>query len=130
MYILIIGFFILLAFSALEYYKHQKYRKQITGAQASDKELRTIRPLIANLSQNPEAFLGVSEDMLRETNNILSNRIQVMKDAGRDPKVIANFEKTFLGDVPKSYSSVAEVEAANLPVGTEVIINGRRAVIE
>ncbi|HEX38284.1 MAG TPA: poly-gamma-glutamate synthase PgsB [Candidatus Cloacimonetes bacterium] len=29
MYILIIGFFILLAFSALEYYKHQKYRKQI-----------------------------------------------------------------------------------------------------
>jgi hypothetical protein len=31
---------------------------------------------------------------------------------------------------PKTFSTAEEAEAANLPKGTEVIINGRRAVIE
>jgi len=62
----------------------QKFRKVITGAQASDKELRTLRPLIASLTSTPEAFFNIANDLISETNRSVDTRLGLMSDIGRD----------------------------------------------
>lgn len=70
----------------------QKYRVKTTGVQASDKELSRLRPLIANLVQNPETFKMNMADLLKELDQSVSNRINGLRAAGRDEKVISGFE--------------------------------------
>jgi hypothetical protein len=62
----------------------QQYRKVITGAQASDKELRMLRPLIAALSDRPEVFFSTINDIISENDRMLSDRLTTMEAAGRD----------------------------------------------
>jgi hypothetical protein len=70
----------------------QKYRTQVTGAQASDLEIQRLRPLIANLMQNPETFKRNAADLAKELDNAVSNRIGLQRIAGRDEKVLQGFE--------------------------------------
>jgi len=76
----------------------QKYRIKVTGVQASDKELARLRPLIFNLSQNPEVFLQNADDIIRELDQSASNRIGMLEAGGRDQEKIDNFEKFYFGN--------------------------------
>ena len=62
----------------------QKYRKIITGAQASDKELKTIRPLVANFLQAPERFFINANDIVSEADRAFNRRLDLMESVGRD----------------------------------------------
>lgn len=76
----------------------QKYRIPTTGVQASDKELRVLRPLISNLSQNPEVFLLSAEEIAKELDQSVNNRIGVARSIGRDEERIKKLESFYFGD--------------------------------
>jgi len=77
----------------------QKYRVQTTGAQASDKELKTLRPLIARLVDNPEVFQETMVDLQRELDQAVTNRFSTQRNLGRDKNVIDNMENSYFGRV-------------------------------
>jgi len=96
----------------------QKFRKVITGAQASDKELRTLRPLIASLTSTPEAFFNIANDLISETNRSVDTRLGLMEDIGRDTKRLrARFESRKL----KLGSSVASKGLNNNKIGRFIV---------
>lgn len=45
----------------------QLYRKATTGAQASDKELKVLRPLLPQLTERPEIFFGKIDETVKGT---------------------------------------------------------------
>lgn len=113
----------------------QKYRVKTTGAQASDKELRTLRPLIARLVDEPEVFKQTIADLEKELDQAVSNRLATQRAMQRDSNIINSLERNYFGEnyQPVTENNFATEEAAiqaNLPPGTPIIINGRRAVIE
>lgn len=66
----------------------QQYRIVITGAQASDKELKSLRPLIINMTQRPGVFFATASDLVNEATRNADTRIQLMESAGRDTSKI------------------------------------------
>lgn len=62
----------------------QSYRKVITGAQASDKELRMLRPLIASFKDRPEVFFANLDSTENEANALLTSRFDMYDAFGRD----------------------------------------------
>lgn len=71
----------------------QKYRKVVTGAQASNKELVMLRPLIATFSQRPGVFFSVANDLISESDRVFNDRVNLMESAGRDVSKIKEFQK-------------------------------------
>ena len=69
----------------------QSYRKIITGAQASDRELRMLRPLVARLISTPETFLQSIDSIVAENDSILNNRVGLMDAFGRDTSQLKKF---------------------------------------
>ena len=62
----------------------QQYRKIITGAQASDKELKTLRPLIASFTDRPENFFENINSLIDENDRLFQTRLSTAGAAGRD----------------------------------------------
>jgi hypothetical protein len=83
----------------------QKYRIETTGAQASDKELQRLRPLIANLAQNPQSFMLTAEDIMRELDQSVSNRIGNARAVNRDPQIVDNLEQFYFGNKQSTMES-------------------------
>lgn len=83
----------------------QKYRIKTTGVQASDQELQKLRPLIANFLQTPEVFEENMQDIIRELDQSVSNRISTLKSYNRDENVINSLEKMYYTQPQMSYGS-------------------------
>ena len=66
----------------------QLYRIIVTGAQASDKELRALRPLIISMTQRPGVFFATANDLVSEATRNADTRLQLMESAGRDTSKI------------------------------------------
>lgn len=62
----------------------QKFRKIVTGAQASYQELKLLRPLMESLQQRPGVFFAITNDLVNEGNRMAENRLNTMQSAGRD----------------------------------------------
>jgi hypothetical protein len=62
----------------------QKYRKIVTGAQASDRELKMLRPLIASFKQRPQVFFTVAQDIMNEYDRQYNDRLALYEAVGRD----------------------------------------------
>lgn len=75
----------------------QKYRVKTTGAQASDKELKQLRPLISRLVDEPEVFMNTLNDLRRELDQSVSNRLETQRNLGRDENVINRIEQSYFG---------------------------------
>lgn len=86
----------------------QKYRIQVTGAQASDKELARLRPLIANLSQNPEVFTKNLSDIINELDQSVTNRLGILKSYNRDENVINNLDALYFKNVSPTIQNIQQ----------------------
>ena len=62
----------------------QSYRKVVTGAQASDRELRMLRPLVASFKDRPEVFFANLANMEEEADTLLASRFDMYDAFGRD----------------------------------------------
>lgn len=86
----------------------QKYRKVITGAQASYAELKLLRPLIASFSQRPDVFFENIKTMNDEGIRMLESRIQTSKDIGRNvgtlEETISKRRAKTSNQLPQGYS--------------------------
>ena len=67
----------------------QQFRKTTTGAQASDKELRMLRPLVASLTDKPEVFFETINNRIQNIEFNYNDRLNLYKAAGRSTD---NFE--------------------------------------
>ena len=61
-----------------------KYRKIITGAQASQQELSTLRKSFAAFTDRPKVFFENMNTLIDETDRMLSNRFDLYDAVGRD----------------------------------------------
>lgn len=61
-----------------------KYRKIITGAQASNQELGTLRKSFAAFTDRPEVFFENLGSLEKETNRMLGTRFDLYDAVGRD----------------------------------------------
>lgn len=62
----------------------QSYRKVVTGAQASDRELKMLRPLVASFKDRPEVFFANLANMEEEADTLLGSRFDMYDAFGRD----------------------------------------------
>lgn len=62
----------------------QKFRKVVTGAQASYQELQNLRPLIASFKDRPGVFFENLNTLEDETNRMVNNRISTYEALGRN----------------------------------------------
>jgi hypothetical protein len=83
----------------------QQYRKVITGAQASDKELRMIRPLISSFSDRPQIFFSSINDIINENNRMIRDRLITMEASGRD---VTKLKKIFKPSIGKKVNSMEQ----------------------
>ncbi len=84
----------------------QLYRKAITGAQASDRELKMLRPLIATFKTRPEIFSAVAQDLISESGRLYSRRLSLYKGAGRDTRKLEGMIEKDANDIrPGTYDT-------------------------
>ncbi len=62
----------------------QLYRKETTGAQASDKELQMLRPNLPSLSERPEVFFGKINQTIAGTSRAKDVLLDTLDKAGYD----------------------------------------------
>lgn len=72
----------------------QKFRKVITGAQASYSELQALRPLIASFQDRPNVFFEQLGSLENETDRMLGNHLDILDAVGRDTTKIRGLIKT------------------------------------
>lgn len=82
----------------------QKYRKLITGAQASDRELRMLRPLVATFTSRPDVFFQTAKDLIGEGDRVIDTRLDLMESVGRNTTKLR-------GLVDRRRSRVQDVDA-------------------
>jgi len=70
----------------------QAFRIRVTGAQASDKELKTLRPLLAGMKDRPEVFFATIGNQMENAEIAFKDRMDIYERAGRD---ISRFEDFF-----------------------------------
>lgn len=87
----------------------QSYRKVVTGAQASDRELKMLRPLVASFKDRPEVFFANLANMEEEADSLLNSRFDMYDAFGRDTSKLRELY------APKQTDSGAE----GLKVGAE-----------
>lgn len=106
----------------------QAFRKRVTGAQASDRELRMLRPLLASLTDRPQVFFETIRTALENTEIAFEDRVDIYARAGRDVSQFENFfqeqERTSKGKKgqPKSTAKFTEGQTARNPQTGEVLI--------
>jgi len=62
----------------------QKWRIRVTGVQASDKELKVLRRVIASLSDNPRVFFQTVKNFTDNAEQDFNNLLDVKESFGRD----------------------------------------------
>ena len=98
----------------------QRYRKIITGAQASDKELKTIRPLITAFTDQPEVFFATAESLVSEARRAFNTRLDLYQAAGRDvTKMRGLLEKRAAQD--KQRTGAESFRSERAPIVTQEI---------
>lgn len=103
------------------------------GGSDSNEELKYLQKIVGgDLSMEQEALKRVLNSAEKKINKGIE-RLQRQADAAAtgkpaplDPGPTRQAEAT----QPRTFTSVQEAEAANLPKGTRIIINGRRAIVE
>lgn len=71
-----------------------KYRKIITGAQASAQELNTLRQSFARFTDRPEVFFENLNTLESETDRMLNTRFDLYDAVGRDTKKLRGLYQT------------------------------------
>jgi len=69
----------------------QSFRKRVTGAQASDRELKLLRPLLATLKDRPGVFFATIDNALANIEDSFNDRLDIYQRAGRDVSKFQNF---------------------------------------
>ena len=69
----------------------QAFRKRVTGAQASDRELKLLRPLLASLKDRPRVFFATVANQIKNIDDSFRDRLDIYKRAGRDTTNFDNF---------------------------------------
>ena len=82
----------------------QAFRKRVTGAQASDKELRMLRPLLARVQDRPGIFFETINDLIREGRNAYRDRLNLYQAAGRDIRQFEQILQGITGETPTEAS--------------------------
>lgn len=121
----------------------EKFLQTEDGGEAAQLYEDSIQFFLSNLSRTLGGERGVLTDrdikrvkafmpQLRDSKSLAEKKIQRVNDfidRRMNEKTGKPTDKERENDL-ETFSSVEEAEAANLPVGTEVIINGRKGVIE
>lgn len=106
-----------------------KYRKIITGAQASNQELSTLRKSFAAFTDRPEVFFENLGALEGETNRMLNTRFDLYEAVGRDTSKLRKiYQKESSTEIP-TFSSIEELNAAKLPKGTRVKVGNQSGVV-
>lgn len=108
----------------------QVYRKRVTGAQASNQELGTLRKIVPALKDNPAVLLASIDSLIGDTENAFNSKVDLYEKFGRDTSKLKDMFKGSQGQNVTSFKTAQEAEAANLPKGTIIMINGRKARID
>jgi len=69
----------------------QHFRKRVTGAQASDRELRMLRPLLADLRDRPEVFFATINNAKQNIERAFEDRMNIYQRVGRDTSRFQGF---------------------------------------
>ena len=64
----------------------QEFRKVVTGAQASARELKMLRPLIASFRDRPEVMMETLIDAVERGDRLFENRVGLLEASGRNVK--------------------------------------------
>lgn len=92
----------------------QQYRIVITGAQASDKELKSLRPLIISMTQRPGVFFATANDLMNESTRNADTRLQLMESAGRDTSKIREMLNTRKGKKAEASQTQTQEQTFNI----------------
>ena len=86
----------------------QLYRKETTGAQASDKEIARLRPLLPQLSEKPEIFFGKLEETVNATKRARGIYLDALENAYID---VSRFEASGITDGGEGEAKLSNEEA-------------------
>lgn len=86
-----------------------KYRKIITGAQASNQELQTLRQSFARFTDRPEVFFENLSTLEDETDRMLNTRFDLYDAVGRDTNKLRGLYQTKQAKELDSFSKDAGV---------------------
>jgi len=70
----------------------QLYRKETTGAQASDKELKMLRPNLPSITESPAVFFGKLDKTIEGTKRAYNSYIDTYSAAGYDIGLLERLE--------------------------------------
>jgi len=90
----------------------QLYRKETTGAQASDRELQMLRPLLPSLTDSPAVFFGKIEQTIAGTQRAMNALLDAYSLAGYD--VDAYYDKGGQGGQEYTQEDLDYVNSLNL----------------
>lgn len=115
-------------------------RHALFGATLTGNELKNYQSFTAKKSDSSDTVETMLSDQLNFVRNQAANKIFTAEGAGyKVPEVKPrSYEQTFGGGAGaaatpqqvRSFNTVQEAEAANLPKGTQITIGGRKAVVE
>lgn len=91
----------------------QAFRKRVTGAQASDRELKLLRPLLASLKDRPKVFFATVDNQIENIEDSFRDRLDIYRRAGRNTDRFDNFLQETIQQLPK-------VGASQITEGTVV----------
>lgn len=123
------------------------FRKRITGAQAAAAEIEYLREILPALSDNPEVFLSSVDGIVKNTEELAKEKLDLYDTYGRDTTSLRPYIDKLFGQSQQqtpqaqqtmqqntqqqyNFNTVEEANAANLPKGTIIYIQGRKAVVE
>lgn len=107
-------------------------RHALFGATLTGNELKNYQSFTARPGDDPKVVKDFLTDQINYINDVASGTRRSFEAAGyRVPEARPrDYFSTFSGGETRSFNTVEEAEAANLPKGTEITIGGRRAVVE
>ena len=105
----------------------QNYRRSLSGVAFSVPESKEYKDMFPNIGRT-QNFNKANLDALMEVmNGDLRNFYSLSMGKNNYDDLFGGVNDT---DNIKSFNTLEEAESANLPIGTKIIINGRRAVVE
>ena len=84
----------------------QKFRKATTGAQASDRELKMLRPLLPGIWDKGDAWDSKSRRAIEGSKRAFKTRIKIAEKAGYDVSAFKDYFKE--DNVPKAIKGAAD----------------------
>jgi len=108
----------------------QKFRKRVTGAQASDRELRMLRVIIPSLKDRPEVFFSTINTIINDNLEGMKESLALYEAFGRDTTQIKSFLKERMEQSKKQQISAKQATGnalkAKAPTREEAIAELRR----